>query len=94
MFGQDEFYYEDGTPAPKQEVHGLAHPSIRADKLGANVAFTTTAADKLYKPVFATLCRVEEKADDSPLHRWHIETIKIYCGRRNDRMGNSKTLRG
>jgi hypothetical protein len=65
MFGQDEFYYEDGTPAPKQDVHGLAYPSIRADKLGANVAFTTTAADKLYKPVFVTLCRVEAKADDT-----------------------------
>jgi hypothetical protein len=65
MFGQDDFYYEDGTPAPKQEVHGLAYPSIRADKLGANVAFTTTAADRLYKPVCTTLCRVEAKADDT-----------------------------
>lgn len=65
MFGQDEFFNKDGTPAPKQEVHGLAYPSIRADKFGANVAFTTNAADKLYRPVCATLVRVEEKIDET-----------------------------
>lgn len=65
MFGQEEFFYKDGTPAPKQEIHGLAYPSIRADKLGANVAFTTSAADKLYKPVCATLVRVDNKTNDN-----------------------------
>jgi hypothetical protein len=65
MFGQDEFFYKDGSPAPRQEVHGLAYPSIRADKLGANVAFTTAAADKLYKAVCATLVRVEEKRNET-----------------------------
>ncbi|HYR77985.1 MAG TPA: RES domain-containing protein [Pyrinomonadaceae bacterium] len=65
MFDQDEFFYKDGTPAPKPDVHGLAYPSIRADKLGANVAFTTSAADKLYQPVCATLVRVENKVDDT-----------------------------
>lgn len=65
MFGQDEFFYNDGSPAPKQEVHGLAYPSIRADKLGANVAFTRTAADNLYTAVCTTLVRVEDKRDDT-----------------------------
>ncbi len=49
----------------RNSVHGLAYPSMRADKLGANVAFTTTAADRLYKGVCATLVRVEDKRDDT-----------------------------
>ncbi|HSE23913.1 MAG TPA: hypothetical protein VLB68_19745 [Pyrinomonadaceae bacterium] len=65
MFGQDEFFYKDGSPAPKQEVHGLAYPSFRADKLGATVAFMTTAADKLYKATCATLVMVEDKREDA-----------------------------
>lgn len=39
--------------------------SIRADKRAANVAFTTSAANQLYKPLCATLGRVESNVDDS-----------------------------
>jgi hypothetical protein len=65
LMNEPEFLNEDGSPAVGITVDGFAYPSIASNNLGANVALRTESADRLYRPVAATVYRVEEKRDDT-----------------------------
>jgi hypothetical protein len=65
LMNEPELLNEDGSPAVGVTVDGFAYPSIASNNLGANVALRTASADRLYKPVAATVYRVEEKKDDT-----------------------------
>jgi hypothetical protein len=65
LMNEPEMLNEDGSPAVGITVDGFAYPSIAANNLGANVSLRTESADRLYRPVAATIYRVEEKKDDT-----------------------------
>lgn len=54
---------EDGILIPTIQIDGLSYPSIASERLGANFALRTDAADRLYKPVACTVYRVEDRKD-------------------------------
>ena len=65
LMNEPELLNEDGSRAEGIIVDGFAYPSIASNNLGANVALRTDSADRLYKPVAATVYRVEEKRDET-----------------------------
>lgn len=56
----------DGYPAAEVTADGIAYPSIRADKLGVNVALKIQSADRLYRPVGCIAYRILEAHERFP----------------------------